>query len=1052
MKKLLLVLVCLFFVGAMFGQTVVVGAGTNNVGAGLPTGFCGPGDTYTDNTTNLFYYCRASTWTAIAVSGSGGTGTVTMFSAGNFSPLFNTSVANSTTSPVLSFSAQTAAAGTLFGNFTGGAAAPSFVAFSPGASKCYINDTNGTLACDTPPGQGTVTTFSSGNLSPLFTTSVSNPTTTPSQTFTLSNAAAGTIFGNFTGSSAAPTFKTFSPGAGKCYINDTNGSLACDTPPGSSFPDSTNWTFANPVLTAATTTAQLNLSAANSTTGLQIPYGSSTSFAPPTVASGIATDQITNQINFYDGVTNHYLANVDYLSASPTTNGILVQAVQTNLPPALSTVLLAAGDTTDITITNPDGTAGNPTITSTVTGVTAGTYNCATITVNIYGKLSAASTGSCGGGGGGNTTSTSLVTGNLPVANGANSIIDSGIGAASGVLTFKGSSSGTISLTPNSTATLLTFSGSGAVTLVTPAGSASTNAIGTAANTGINFLSNSLNFASSGSNLFTAGANVVKCTGACNWSGNAFGNQEIFQSGIDTATGGNTGGAAIFKSASITSGTTTASATGTATFQSGDNSATGGTVQTIGNATFNAGGFLGASGAATGWVPGYTRIGQWYWADTTTTLGTLACITTAGTNGQMPKAGTCTTGTNPSWIGIIESKTGQSIFVVRRGTTTGVLSNASATDTAGYFVCLDTSNAGKVIVQSTPCPSGQAVGTIAQTGSGGTTHTVDVIDPVVVTTSGGVTSFTGDGNLITNSASAGAVTVTLHTAAAHSYFGNNTGSAAAPAYLTIAAADLPAALSSSTSVNGTTIPSSSTLPTTGTLVNGNLVKATGAGALADSTVAVTSLCTTSSCSANTTGTAANLSGTPALPNGTTATTQTAFDGTAKLATDAYVDTEVQALYSNASTGLATSTSTGILTTVSGTGCSSGVCTMTTVGAAGPQTFRVNAQAILTTAGVGCTSGSIQVQFNWTDPDSNTVYSSEPITFTTASSSATNVTSITANTAAIGPNTNWIANSKQFRAKGSTTIQYQVNQTAAEQGCSVLPSFAIRVALFGPLGY
>jgi hypothetical protein len=40
--------------------------------------------------------------------------------------------------------------------------------------------------------------------------------------------------------------------------------------------------------------------------------------------------------------------------------------------------------------------------------------------------------------------------------------------------------------------------------------------------------------------------------------------------------------------------------------------------------------------------------------------------------------------------------------------------------------------------------------------------------------------------------------------------------------------------------------------------------------------------------ANTTGTAANLSGTPALPNGTTATTQTTGDNTAKVATDAFV--------------------------------------------------------------------------------------------------------------------------------------------------------------------
>ncbi len=55
-------------------------------------------------------------------------------------------------------------------------------------------------------GGGTVTSFSSGNLSPLFTTSVSNSTTTPSQTFSLSNAAANTYFGNATGSTGAPSY------------------------------------------------------------------------------------------------------------------------------------------------------------------------------------------------------------------------------------------------------------------------------------------------------------------------------------------------------------------------------------------------------------------------------------------------------------------------------------------------------------------------------------------------------------------------------------------------------------------------------------------------------------------------------------------------------------------------------------------------------------------------------------------------------------------------------------------------------------------------------
>ena len=74
-----------------------------------------------------------------------------------------------------------------------------------------------TLSCPSPtsnlsqctwvsPGSGTVTTFSSGNLSPLFTTSVATATSTPALTFSLSNAGAGTVFGNNTGSSGAPAY------------------------------------------------------------------------------------------------------------------------------------------------------------------------------------------------------------------------------------------------------------------------------------------------------------------------------------------------------------------------------------------------------------------------------------------------------------------------------------------------------------------------------------------------------------------------------------------------------------------------------------------------------------------------------------------------------------------------------------------------------------------------------------------------------------------------------------------------------------------------------
>jgi hypothetical protein len=57
-------------------------------------------------------------------------------------------------------------------------------------------------------GSGTVTNFSSGNLSPVFTTSVTTSATTPSQTFALTPAAAHTFFGNFTGALASPSYSS----------------------------------------------------------------------------------------------------------------------------------------------------------------------------------------------------------------------------------------------------------------------------------------------------------------------------------------------------------------------------------------------------------------------------------------------------------------------------------------------------------------------------------------------------------------------------------------------------------------------------------------------------------------------------------------------------------------------------------------------------------------------------------------------------------------------------------------------------------------------------
>lgn len=87
---------------------------------------------------------------------------------------------------------------------------------------------------------GTVTSFSSGNLSPLFTTSVATATTTPALSFSLSNAAAGTWFGNNTGGSATPSYN--SAGA-LTKVNDTNVTLTLGGTPTTALLNATSLTL-----------------------------------------------------------------------------------------------------------------------------------------------------------------------------------------------------------------------------------------------------------------------------------------------------------------------------------------------------------------------------------------------------------------------------------------------------------------------------------------------------------------------------------------------------------------------------------------------------------------------------------------------------------------------------------------------------------------------------------------------------------------------------------------------------------------------------------------
>lgn len=86
-----------------------------------------------------------------------------------------------------------------------------------------LNVSSGTISTIN---NGTVTNFSAGDLSPLFTTTEATTTTTPALSFTLTNAGANTILGNNTGASATPSYfaATALPIAGD--VSGTLGAVA----------------------------------------------------------------------------------------------------------------------------------------------------------------------------------------------------------------------------------------------------------------------------------------------------------------------------------------------------------------------------------------------------------------------------------------------------------------------------------------------------------------------------------------------------------------------------------------------------------------------------------------------------------------------------------------------------------------------------------------------------------------------------------------------------------------------------------------------------------
>ena len=196
----------------------------------------------------------------------------------------------------------------LYGNGSGG--------FSNVTVGSGLSFTTGTLSA-TAGGGGTVTDFSAGDLSPLFTTTEATTTTTPALSFALTSAAATTVFGRAAGTSGAPTYSS-APQFLKIGNLTTNGFVKTGSSDGTLSVD-----------TATYLTANQNISLTGDVTGGPAATSIATTIGNNKVTLGMMATMATDSIL---GRATALTGNVEVLSALPFawSGGDITRAADSN--------------------------------------------------------------------------------------------------------------------------------------------------------------------------------------------------------------------------------------------------------------------------------------------------------------------------------------------------------------------------------------------------------------------------------------------------------------------------------------------------------------------------------------------------------------------------------------------------------------------------------------------------------------------------------------------------------------------------------------------------